>query len=106
MGMHARSEPAPVLLERQWEREALDGLIEDPGSGRGWALVVRGEAGVGKSVLLEYAPGAAPDMRVARAAGGDGAGVRRPASAVRAAAELPGAASGPAAATGLHICAP
>jgi len=31
--------------------------------------VVRGEAGVGKSALLEYVLEAAPDMRVARAAG-------------------------------------
>src|SRR5690242_12108744 len=68
MGMHARSESAPVLLGRQRERQALDGLMEDLRSGCGWALVVRGEAGVGKSALLEYAAGAA-DMRVARAAG-------------------------------------
>ncbi|HEY1003408.1 MAG TPA: ATP-binding protein, partial [Streptosporangiaceae bacterium] len=67
--MHARSGPAPVLVDRQREREALDSLLEDLLSGRGWGLVVRGEAGVGKSVLLEYAAGAAGDMRVARAVG-------------------------------------
>ena len=69
MGMQARSEPTPALLGRQREREALDGLVEDLRSGRGWALVVRGEAGVGKSALLEYAAGTAPDMRVVRAVG-------------------------------------
>src|SRR5215471_13955114 len=67
--MHARSEPAPALVDRQQERETLDGLLEDLRSGRGWALVVRGEAGVGKSALLEYAAGAAADMRVVRAVG-------------------------------------
>src|SRR5246127_958570 len=69
MGMHVRSEPVPVLLGRQRERQALDSLMEDLRSGRGWALVVRGEAGVGKSALLEYGAGAAPDMRVVRASG-------------------------------------
>jgi len=67
--MHTRSEPTPALVDRQPERQALDSLMEDLCSGRGRALVVRGEAGVGKSALLEYAAGAAPDMRVARAAG-------------------------------------
>ena len=67
--MHTRSEPVPALLGRQREREALDDLVDDLRSGRGWALVVRGEAGVGKSALLEYAAGAAADMRVVRAAG-------------------------------------
>jgi DNA-binding CsgD family transcriptional regulator len=62
-------EPKPALLDRQRERAALDGLLGDLRSGRGGALVVRGEAGVGKSALLEYAAGAAADMRVARAAG-------------------------------------
>src|SRR5215469_2283645 len=69
MGMHTRSGPVPALVDRQREREALDSLMEDLRSGRGWALVVRGEAGVGKSALLEYAAGAAAGMRVARAAG-------------------------------------
>src|SRR6516162_5846964 len=69
MGMRTRSEPAPALVDRQRERAALDGLLGDLRSGRGRALVVRGEAGVGKSALLEYAAGAAAGMRVARAAG-------------------------------------
>src|SRR5262252_9148176 len=67
--MHTRSEPAPALVDRQRERETLDGLLGDLRSGRGRALMVRGEAGVGKSALLEYAAGAAADIRVARAAG-------------------------------------
>src|SRR6516165_672847 len=69
MGMRTRSEPTPSLLNRQRERAALDGLLGDLRSGRGRALVVRGEAGVGKSALLEYVIGAAPDLRVVRAAG-------------------------------------
>ena len=67
--MRTRSEPTPALLNRQRERAALDGLLEDLRSGRGRALVVRGEAGVGKSALLEYVVGAAAEMRVARAVG-------------------------------------
>ena len=63
------SEPVSALLDRDRERAALDGLLGDLRSGRGGALVVRGEAGVGKSALLEYVAGAAADMRVARAAG-------------------------------------
>ncbi|HEX3191202.1 MAG TPA: ATP-binding protein, partial [Streptosporangiaceae bacterium] len=62
--MHTRSEPTPALVDRQRERQALDRLMGDLRSGRGRALVVRGEAGVGKSALLEYAAGAAADMRV------------------------------------------
>src|SRR6516164_3934568 len=67
--MSTRLEPMPALLDRQRERAALDGLLGDLRSGRGRALVVRGEAGVGKSALLEYAAGAAPDLRVVRAIG-------------------------------------
>ena len=59
----------PTLLNRETERAVLDDLLADLRSGRGRALVVRGEAGVGKSALLEYVTGAAADMRVARAAG-------------------------------------
>jgi len=67
--MSTRSEPAPALLGRQRERAALDSLLGDLRSGHGRGLVVRGEAGVGKSALLEYVVGAAGDMRVARAVG-------------------------------------
>ena len=67
--MRTQPKPMPALLNRQQERAALDNLLEDLRSGRGQALVMRGEAGVGKSALLEYAVGAAADMRVARAVG-------------------------------------
>jgi DNA-binding CsgD family transcriptional regulator len=69
MDMSTRLESMPELLDRQRERAVLDGLLADLRSGRGRALVVRGEAGVGKSALLEYVTGAAADMRVARTAG-------------------------------------
>jgi DNA-binding CsgD family transcriptional regulator len=67
--MRTPSEPVPALLDRERERATLDGLLSDVRLGRGGALVVRGEAGAGKSALLEYAVGAAADMRVARAVG-------------------------------------
>src|SRR5262252_1205514 len=69
--MRTRSEPMSALLDRQRERAVLDGLLGDLRSGRGRALVVRGEAGVGKSALLEYLAGAAADMRVAQAVGAE-----------------------------------
>ena len=64
-----RSQLVPQLLNRSAERTALEDLLGDVRSGRGRALVVRGEAGVGKSALLEHALGAASDMRVLRTAG-------------------------------------
>ena len=67
--MSTRLEPTPALLDRQREPAALDSLLGHLRSGRGRALVVRGEAGVGKSALLKYVAGAAADMRVARAVG-------------------------------------
>src|SRR5690242_16280003 len=45
--MSTRIEPMPALLDRLQERAALDGLLEDLRSGRGRALVMRGEAGPG-----------------------------------------------------------
>jgi DNA-binding CsgD family transcriptional regulator len=69
MSMGTQSEPTPALLDRHAERAAIDSLLEDVRSGHGRALVVKGEAGVGKSALLDYAIRAAAEMRVARAVG-------------------------------------
>ena len=57
------------LLGRERERKALDRLLDGARSGRGGVLVVRGEAGVGKTALLEYAIEAAREFRIARTAG-------------------------------------
>ena len=47
----------------------LGGLLEGVRGGRSAALVVRGEAGVGKTALLDYLAESARDLRVARAVG-------------------------------------
>src|ERR671914_573218 len=47
----------------------LDRVLEDVRAGRSGALVIRGEPGVGKTALLEYAIDSAADLRVARAVG-------------------------------------
>jgi DNA-binding CsgD family transcriptional regulator len=47
----------------------LDGLLEAARQGRSGVLVVRGQAGVGKTALVEYAIASAVDMRVLRAVG-------------------------------------
>jgi DNA-binding CsgD family transcriptional regulator len=58
-----------VLRGRDSECEALDRLLDAVRAGRSGALVVRGEPGVGKTALLEYALERASGCRVARAAG-------------------------------------
>jgi DNA-binding CsgD family transcriptional regulator len=58
-----------MLLDRLTERAALGQLLEAARGGRGAVLVVRGEAGVGKTALLEDAAAAAAGMRIARVAG-------------------------------------
>src|SRR5580700_614093 len=57
------------LTDRRGERGVLDQLIGAVRAGGSRVLVVRGEPGVGKSVLLDYAAGRASGCRVARAAG-------------------------------------
>jgi predicted ATPase len=58
-----------MLRGRRDECAVLDGLLEGARVGRSGVLVLKGEAGVGKTALLEYAVGAASEMRRIRAAG-------------------------------------
>lgn len=61
---------AAVLTGRDTECGVLDQLVEAVRhAGESRALVVHGEAGVGKTALLEYLAGHAPGCRVARATG-------------------------------------
>src|SRR4051794_7321030 len=64
----AASRP-PAFRDRTSEREALDRLLETVRSGRSSVLVLRGEAGVGKTVLLRYAARRASGFRLAEIAG-------------------------------------
>ena len=59
----------PRLLGRRSECAALDELVASVRAGPSRALVLRGEAGVGKSALLEYLVRSASGCAVARAAG-------------------------------------
>ena len=58
-----------MLLDRLPERAALSGLLEAARAGRSGVLVVRGEPGVGKTALLDWAVESAAGLRVARVAG-------------------------------------
>ena len=46
------------LMDRQAERDALDRLVDAVRSGESRALVVRGDPGVGKTVLVDHLAGA------------------------------------------------
>jgi DNA-binding CsgD family transcriptional regulator len=54
-----------MLLGREGERREIDRLLAVVREGLSGALVLRGEAGIGKSALLEYAVASAGDMQVA-----------------------------------------
>src|SRR6516225_8156106 len=57
------------FVGRRRERGVLDGLIQAVGGGESRALVVAGDAGIGKTALLDYVAGHARGCRVVRAAG-------------------------------------
>src|SRR4051812_1497273 len=61
--------PIPMLPGRQEEFAVLDGLLDEARAGRSGVLILRGQAGIGKTALLEHASASAPDFRLSRAAG-------------------------------------
>jgi hypothetical protein len=68
----ARDYPAPggpVLRGRDDECAVLDRLLEEARAGRSGVLVLRGEAGAGKTALLRDAIASASDLMVVRAVG-------------------------------------
>src|ERR1700722_557918 len=64
-----RASGAWTMRGRQDERAVLDRLREGARAGDSGVLVLRGEAGVGKTALLDFAIGSAADMLVVRASG-------------------------------------
>ena len=58
-----------TLRGRDAERAALDVLLDAARRGESRTVVLRGEAGVGKTALLEYVIGSAQDFRVLRSVG-------------------------------------
>ena len=58
-----------MLHGRRSECEALGGLVEGLRGGRSSVLVLRGEAGAGKTALLDYVAEPAADLRMVRSAG-------------------------------------
>ena len=69
------------LVDQVCERAALDDLLDAVRHGLSGTLVLRGEAGIGKTALLESAISSANDFRVVRAPGIESEmepGLRRP----------------------------
>ena len=60
---------APGLRGRRGECEALSRLLDNARDGRSGVLVIRGEAGIGKSALLRYAAAQASGFRIAQISG-------------------------------------
>jgi hypothetical protein len=68
-----------MLVDRETEVDALEGLLAAAREGLSGVLVLTGEAGIGKTALLEHVAEMADDMRVrwvARSRVGDGSRLR------------------------------
>src|SRR5436190_11521039 len=59
----------PSLYGRVDESATLEGLVGDIRKGQSRSLVLRGEAGIGKTALLEYLVRSASDVTIVRAVG-------------------------------------
>jgi DNA-binding CsgD family transcriptional regulator len=59
-----------MLIGRDPEQRLIDSLLEDARGGASGALVVRGEAGIGKTAVLEHAAGSS-GLRTLRCAGAE-----------------------------------
>ena len=68
-GRHAGPAGPTGLRGRAAECALLDGLIDGVRRGESRSLVLRGEAGIGKTALLEYLVASASDLTVVRAVG-------------------------------------
>ncbi|MBJ3809425.1 AAA family ATPase [Streptomyces flavofungini] len=59
------------LVARQDERRAIDQMVAEAAAGRGGSLVVAGEAGIGKSTLIDAATAALDEHAVLRTSGAE-----------------------------------
>jgi DNA-binding CsgD family transcriptional regulator len=66
-----RNDSQALLFGRHSERATLDGLVASARAGESQVLVVRGEAGIGKTALLDYLETKAAGCRIARSAGAE-----------------------------------
>ena len=57
------------LTDRLDERATLDRLVDAMRAGESRVLVLRGESGIGKTILLDYVSKRAADCRIERAVG-------------------------------------
>lgn len=67
--MEGARKASPLLRGRHVECAQVEDLLNQARAGRSGVMVVRGDAGIGKTALLDYAVGAAHDFQVARASG-------------------------------------
>jgi DNA-binding CsgD family transcriptional regulator/tetratricopeptide (TPR) repeat protein len=65
----AATQRPPAFRGRSSERQALDRLLEDAQGSRSGVLVIRGEAGIGKTALLRYAADRTSAFRVVQVSG-------------------------------------